>query len=110
MRRFISIVVFIIFVVFLNIYFNNKKEQNIKELFNNEIIGIIDSIRYDEKSYAFIKVGNKEHYLSLFIITKDNYFREGDSILKKRNSRYLKHYRRNSNKGFDLDGTYELKK
>lgn len=109
MRKVISLVVFIFFVIFLNIYFNNKKEQNIKELYNNEIIGIVDKISYDEKSYAFIKIGMNEYYLSLFLITKDNNFREGDSIHKNRNSKYLKHYRRNS-QGFYLDRTYELKK
>lgn len=109
MRRIISILLFIAIVVGLNLLSNYNKKKALKWSYEVEIIGIIDEIHYDAKENAIVKIEKTDYNLTKFLIRKRNYFREGDSIYKKHNSNYLKHFRRNS-MGFYLDETYELRK
>lgn len=109
MRKFISAIVFIFIIIGIYLYEKNKLEKNYEKAYNNEMIGIISNIRFDAKTNAIVRIGILDYHLSLYRIRKSNNFREGDSIHKNRNSKYLKHYRRNS-QGFYLDDTYELKK
>jgi len=109
MRRIISILLFIVIVIGIILISNYNTKRALKWSYEVEIIGVIDEIRYDAKKNAIIKIKKKEYNLTDFLVGERNYVREGDSIFKKNNSSYLKHFRRNS-MGFYLDDTYELRK
>ena len=102
------------FIILIVIIFSGCHENYVKrineEAFKLEIIGDISKVRYSIRGEPYVTVNKKEYFLVAFNIFEYNTkIYVGDSIYKKKNSKYLEHHRkRQLENAYYLDEIYEI--
>ncbi|WP_417558981.1 hypothetical protein [Mesoflavibacter zeaxanthinifaciens] len=98
-----------IVVIFSSCYDSYVKRIN-EEAYKIEIIGVISNVRYSAHGELYVTVKEKEHFLVAFdIYEKGTNIYVGDSIYKKKDSKYLEHHRKRQQENtYYLDETYEI--
>ncbi|WP_111710260.1 hypothetical protein [Lutibacter citreus] len=77
--------------------------------YEKKISGIIESIRYGDKSQAIVKINNSEFSLFLFNIRKGEDLNKGDSLFKGKKSKVLELHSLSSSGKYIFTETYEMK-
>ncbi len=109
MRKYLIIFFAISISIYLIINIQDTANIQYNNFYENEIIGVIDSVYYGVQSQAIIIIDKNEYNLVFFNIRKNDGLIKGDSIYKKRNSKVLELHSKSS-KGYIYTHDFELKK
>ncbi|WP_350284667.1 hypothetical protein [uncultured Croceitalea sp.] len=104
--RIIFFILMILCFVFYTKYKKNHSKNAEKEIHYQ---GVIQKIRLDKKKIYFVTINDKEFYLNDYPIrgTYSN-LKIGDSLVKKKNQSFLKHYKKKQSK-YELYKKYSIK-
>lgn len=87
----------------------SKGEKSYDSFYTNEIIGVIDNIRFGDKKQAIVQIRGKEYSLLLFGLRKGQDLHVGDSLYKAQNSKTLELHSKTANGGFIFTQIYQMK-
>lgn len=102
-------VVLIVSTILIIYSLNSKGKKSYESFYENEIIGVIDSIYYGDKNQAIVKIKNTEYSLWLFKVRKGEDLKKGDSLYKGRNSKKLELHSKTINGNYICTEIYEMK-
>ncbi len=100
-------IILLALTIFFTIIFSDNKVYN--SLYENEINGVINAIRYGDRKETIVKIKDQEYSLSLFGIRKGEDVNIGDSLYKTQKSTKLELHSKAADGGFIFTEIYLLK-
>ena len=102
-----GVIIFLLILILIYLSGNHFSKRAKRIALEIDIVGIIEDIEYDQKQVPTIYVKGKDFYLYEFGVRKDDAFKKGDSISKKKGSFILKYFKKYPN-GFYPSRTFEM--
>lgn len=111
MKKFkpLKLLIFIILVAIILIIGQERKKEGYDRFYKMEIIGVIESIKYSPQSTPIVKIKGENHHLGFFSISKRDGLSVGDSIYKKKNSKFLQLHSKTSTGSYLYTERFEMR-